>query len=211
LGGGRGGFVGGLAWHVCSCVRLPPLEACSAYLHARATSSATGQLPPHPSLPLTPAPVPAVEGVVYVVDTGVVKQKSYNPSTGMDALEVVAISRVQATQRAGRAGRTRPGKVGPPAPALGRCTRVAVPPPPPGSALAAAGPLFPAAAAPPCGPPRQARGCSGGAPDARRPAQPHAATSRSRRPGSCRLPAARLGAARHCQALHLPRGPRRPS
>lgn len=49
---------------------------------------------------------------MYVVDSGVVKQKSYNPSTGMDALEVVPISRVQATQRAGRAGRTRPGKVG---------------------------------------------------------------------------------------------------
>ncbi|GLC37757.1 hypothetical protein PLESTB_001473700 [Pleodorina starrii] len=51
-----------------------------------------------------------VEGVVYVVDSGVVKQRSYQPSTGMDSLEVVAISRVQATQRAGRAGRTRPGK-----------------------------------------------------------------------------------------------------
>ncbi|GLI64430.1 hypothetical protein VaNZ11_007626 [Volvox africanus] len=51
-----------------------------------------------------------VEGVVYVVDTGVVKQKSYQPSSGMDSLDVVAISRVQATQRAGRAGRTRPGK-----------------------------------------------------------------------------------------------------
>lgn len=53
----------------------------------------------------------AVEGVVYVIDSGVVKQKSYNPSTGMDSLDVVPISRVQATQRAGRAGRTRPGKV----------------------------------------------------------------------------------------------------
>ncbi|KAG2499040.1 hypothetical protein HYH03_003225 [Edaphochlamys debaryana] len=51
-----------------------------------------------------------VEGVVYVVDSGVVKQKSYQASTGMDSLDVVAISRVQATQRAGRAGRTRPGK-----------------------------------------------------------------------------------------------------
>ncbi|GFR43736.1 hypothetical protein Agub_g4631, partial [Astrephomene gubernaculifera] len=51
-----------------------------------------------------------VEGVVYVVDPGLVKQKRYQPSSGMDSLEVVAISRVQATQRAGRAGRTRPGK-----------------------------------------------------------------------------------------------------
>lgn len=54
---------------------------------------------------------PSVEGVVYVVDPGLVKQKSYVPSSGMDSLDVVPISRVQATQRAGRAGRTRPGKV----------------------------------------------------------------------------------------------------
>jgi ATP-dependent RNA helicase DHX8/PRP22 len=50
-----------------------------------------------------------VEGVVYVIDPGVVKQKDYNPRTGMDSLGVVPVSRVQATQRAGRAGRTRPG------------------------------------------------------------------------------------------------------
>lgn len=48
---------------------------------------------------------------MYVVDPGLVKQKSYVPSSGMDSLDVVPISRVQATQRAGRAGRTRPGKV----------------------------------------------------------------------------------------------------
>ncbi|GBF98616.1 pre-mRNA-splicing factor ATP-dependent RNA helicase-like [Raphidocelis subcapitata] len=51
-----------------------------------------------------------VEGVVYVVDSGVVKQKHYHPASGMESLDVVPISRVQATQRAGRAGRTRPGK-----------------------------------------------------------------------------------------------------
>jgi hypothetical protein len=53
----------------------------------------------------------AVEGVVYVIDSGVMKLKSYNAASGMDSLEVAAISRVQAAQRAGRAGRTRPGKV----------------------------------------------------------------------------------------------------
>lgn len=51
-----------------------------------------------------------VEGVVYVIDSGMVKQKHYHPGSGMDSLDVVPISRVQATQRAGRAGRTRPGK-----------------------------------------------------------------------------------------------------
>ncbi|KAM5568155.1 putative pre-mRNA-splicing factor ATP-dependent RNA helicase DEAH4 [Rosa sericea] len=51
-----------------------------------------------------------VDGVVYVIDSGYVKQRQYNPSTGMYSLEVVQISKVQANQRAGRAGRTRPGK-----------------------------------------------------------------------------------------------------
>ncbi|CAL5390094.1 unnamed protein product [Camellia sinensis] len=51
-----------------------------------------------------------VDGVVYVIDSGYVKQRQYNPSTGMYSLDVVQISRVQADQRAGRAGRTLPGK-----------------------------------------------------------------------------------------------------
>ncbi|KAG4109571.1 hypothetical protein ERO13_1Z049348v2 [Gossypium hirsutum] len=50
-----------------------------------------------------------VDGVVYVIDSGYVKQRQYNPATGMYSLDVVQISKVQANQRAGRAGRTRPG------------------------------------------------------------------------------------------------------
>ncbi|ORX98339.1 P-loop containing nucleoside triphosphate hydrolase protein, partial [Basidiobolus meristosporus CBS 931.73] len=46
----------------------------------------------------------------YVVDSGFVKQKSYDSQTGMDALLVVPISQAAATQRAGRAGRTQEGK-----------------------------------------------------------------------------------------------------
>ncbi|KAK1380840.1 Dehydration-induced protein ERD15 [Heracleum sosnowskyi] len=42
--------------------------------------------------------------VWYVVDSGYVKQRHYIPSTGMYSLDVVQISRVQADQRAGRAG-----------------------------------------------------------------------------------------------------------
>lgn len=44
------------------------------------------------------------------MDPGFVKQKVYNPKTGMDALVVTPISKAQAKQRAGRAGRTGPGK-----------------------------------------------------------------------------------------------------
>lgn len=34
-----------------------------------------------------------LDGVVYVVDPGVVKQKSYDPHTGMESLAVVPVSR----------------------------------------------------------------------------------------------------------------------
>ena len=51
-----------------------------------------------------------VEGIVYVVDPGFVKQKWWNPKTRRDSLVVVPISRAAAKQRAGRAGRTCPGK-----------------------------------------------------------------------------------------------------
>lgn len=51
-----------------------------------------------------------IDGVGFVIDTGHVKQKQYNPKTGMDCLNVVPISKVQAIQRMGRAGRTMPGK-----------------------------------------------------------------------------------------------------
>ena len=51
-----------------------------------------------------------IDGIYYVVDPGFVKQKVYNSKTGMDALVVTPISQAQAKQRAGRAGRTGPGK-----------------------------------------------------------------------------------------------------
>jgi ATP-dependent RNA helicase DDX35 len=51
-----------------------------------------------------------IEGIVYVVDCGFVKLRAYNPITGIDTLTATAVSKASATQRAGRAGRTRPGK-----------------------------------------------------------------------------------------------------
>jgi pre-mRNA-splicing factor ATP-dependent RNA helicase DHX15/PRP43 len=48
--------------------------------------------------------------VVYVVDPGFSKQKIYNPRIRVDSLLVSPISKASAAQRAGRAGRTRPGK-----------------------------------------------------------------------------------------------------
>ena len=51
-----------------------------------------------------------IEGIVYVIDTGFVKLRSYNPITNISSLVRVPVSKASATQRAGRAGRTRPGK-----------------------------------------------------------------------------------------------------
>lgn len=51
-----------------------------------------------------------VDGVSFVIDPGFSKQKCYNPRTGMESLIVTPCSRASATQRAGRAGRTGPGK-----------------------------------------------------------------------------------------------------
>ncbi|MED6195812.1 ATPdependent RNA helicase [Stylosanthes scabra] len=51
-----------------------------------------------------------LEGIVYVVDSGFSKQKFYNPITDVENLVVAPISKASAKQRAGRAGRVRPGK-----------------------------------------------------------------------------------------------------
>ncbi|KAJ1557861.1 ATPdependent RNA helicase, partial [Nowakowskiella sp. JEL0078] len=51
-----------------------------------------------------------IDGIVYVVDSGFVKMSAYNPTYSMERLVVTPISKASAQQRAGRAGRTRPGK-----------------------------------------------------------------------------------------------------
>lgn len=51
-----------------------------------------------------------IDGICFVIDIGFCKQKSYNPRTGMESLIVTPISKAAANQRAGRAGRTQPGK-----------------------------------------------------------------------------------------------------
>ncbi|KAK2953712.1 putative Pre-mRNA-splicing factor ATP-dependent RNA helicase PRP16 [Blattamonas nauphoetae] len=51
-----------------------------------------------------------VDGIKYVVDAGFCKLKVYNPRIGMDTLQVTPISKANALQRSGRAGRTGPGQ-----------------------------------------------------------------------------------------------------
>jgi pre-mRNA-splicing factor ATP-dependent RNA helicase DHX38/PRP16 len=50
-----------------------------------------------------------VDGIKYVIDCGFYKVKVYNPKIGMDALLVTPVSKANANQRSGRAGRTGPG------------------------------------------------------------------------------------------------------
>lgn len=51
-----------------------------------------------------------IDEIFFVIDPGFVKQNAYDPKLGMDSLVITPISQAQANQRAGRAGRTGPGK-----------------------------------------------------------------------------------------------------
>lgn len=51
-----------------------------------------------------------IDGIIYVIDPGFSKQKSYNPRSGMESLIVTPCSQASANQRAGRAGRVSAGK-----------------------------------------------------------------------------------------------------
>ena len=51
-----------------------------------------------------------IPGVKYVIDSGMVKESKFEPGSGMNVLRVCRISQSSANQRAGRAGRTEPGR-----------------------------------------------------------------------------------------------------
>ena len=51
-----------------------------------------------------------IDGVVAVIDSGLARVASCSPWSGLPTLKVAKIARASATQRAGRAGRTRPGR-----------------------------------------------------------------------------------------------------
>ena len=50
-----------------------------------------------------------IPGVRHVIDSGLVKLNRYEPSRGVDVLELLPVSAASADQRAGRAGREAPG------------------------------------------------------------------------------------------------------
>src|SRR5262249_10130829 len=51
-----------------------------------------------------------IEGVSAVIDSGVSRVASHSPWSGLPTLEIARISQASADQRAGRAGRTGPGR-----------------------------------------------------------------------------------------------------
>ncbi len=51
-----------------------------------------------------------IEGVIAVIDSGLAREARVSPYTGLSSLETVRISQASAKQRAGRAGRMRPGR-----------------------------------------------------------------------------------------------------
>jgi ATP-dependent helicase HrpB len=50
-----------------------------------------------------------IDGVVAVIDSGLARMADFDPGSGLPRLSLAPISRASAAQRAGRAGRTRPG------------------------------------------------------------------------------------------------------
>ncbi|XP_006788745.1 ATP-dependent RNA helicase DHX33 [Neolamprologus brichardi] len=50
-----------------------------------------------------------ISGIKYVIDTGMVKAKRFSPDSGLEVLAVQRVSKAQAWQRAGRAGREDSG------------------------------------------------------------------------------------------------------
>jgi len=51
-----------------------------------------------------------IDGITLVVDSGLARRARFDPHRGLDTLLIERISRASAEQRAGRAGRTAPGK-----------------------------------------------------------------------------------------------------
>lgn len=51
-----------------------------------------------------------IDGIVHVIDSGLIKQKNFHPRAGVESLDIVEHSQSGCDQRKGRAGRTRPGK-----------------------------------------------------------------------------------------------------
>lgn len=50
-----------------------------------------------------------IDDVIYVIDTGRMKENQFDPETGLSRLVEIRVTQAAARQRRGRAGRTQPG------------------------------------------------------------------------------------------------------
>ncbi|XP_068524432.1 pre-mRNA-splicing factor ATP-dependent RNA helicase DHX16 isoform X3 [Anas acuta] len=92
-------------------LRQPPLRHAGTHLRAHPPRRPKGGGRPQVVVATNIAETSVtIDGIVYVLDPGFCKQKSYSARTGMESLVVTPCSRASANQRAGRAGRVAPGK-----------------------------------------------------------------------------------------------------
>lgn len=93
----------------CSAVVLPLHGKLSCVEQARVFKNYPGKRKVIFSTNLAETSL-TIPGIKYVVDSGMVKECRFEPKNGMNMLRVSNISQSSAKQRAGRAGRTEPGK-----------------------------------------------------------------------------------------------------
>ncbi|ERN12543.1 probable pre-mRNA-splicing factor ATP-dependent RNA helicase DEAH5 [Amborella trichopoda] len=102
--------VKGLGKHVPELIILPVYSALPSEMQSRIFDPAPpGKRKVVVATNIAEASL-TIDGVYYVVDPGFAKQNVYNPKLGLDSLVITPISQASAKQRAGRAGRTGPGK-----------------------------------------------------------------------------------------------------
>ncbi|XP_060517073.1 ATP-dependent RNA helicase DHX33 [Cylas formicarius] len=96
-------------------VEGPPVRVCTLYA-AQPNSQQMAVFQPTPSgtrkvvisTNIAETSV-TISGIKYVIDGGMVKSRSFHPSTGLELLKIQRISQEQAWQRSGRAGRQSEG------------------------------------------------------------------------------------------------------
>ncbi|KAF7287145.1 hypothetical protein GWI33_002518 [Rhynchophorus ferrugineus] len=96
-------------------VEGPPVKVCTLYA-AQPSTQQVAVFQPAPigtrkvviSTNIAETSV-TISGIKYVIDSGMVKSRTFHPSTGMELLKVQRISQEQAWQRSGRAGRESEG------------------------------------------------------------------------------------------------------
>ncbi|XP_018325016.1 ATP-dependent RNA helicase DHX33 [Agrilus planipennis] len=109
-----------VCYHIRTLLREPDVEGPPARVFPLyAAQSSAQQMQVFQSVPINTRKVivstnvaetsVTITGVKYVIDSGMVKVRSYNPATGFEVLKVNRISQEQAWQRSGRSGRESEG------------------------------------------------------------------------------------------------------